>query len=152
MTTTAPHTIAFALVRDAEALLDDIDPGDTTLADHRYGPITVRTRRVYSPRQDSLTLIAYQAGQIAATVIAINDGHRVTARIHQIAVAGVLFTRHSTWGFLGRAQVNGQARRFTLTASRTQSWRVEVNGDEPSLWPSLDHVAAHIATAYHPAG
>jgi len=51
-------------------------PGDV----QRAG-IAIRTRRVYNPQQDSLTLIVYHGDQIAATIIAANNGNRVTARI-----------------------------------------------------------------------
>lgn len=78
-TSTALHNIAFALIRDAETLMDAIDPGTTMLADHGYGHITIRARRVYTPTQDTLTLIAYHGDQLVATVIASNNGHRVTA-------------------------------------------------------------------------
>jgi hypothetical protein len=112
MTTTAAlHNIAFALVRDAGNLMDSIDPGTTLLAEHDYGPLTIRARRVYTLQQDTLTLIAYHGDQLAATVIASNNGHRVTARIHQILIAGVLFKRSGDWGFVGilasRAAVAG---------------------------------------------
>ncbi|KMO69836.1 hypothetical protein [Mycolicibacterium chlorophenolicum] len=150
-TTTAQPNIAFALVRDAEALMDAVDPGATLLADHDYGPITIRARRVYTPTQDTLTLIAYHEHQLVATIIASNNGHRVTARIHQIFVAGVLFKRHGDWGFVGIGRVDGRRRRFGLTANRNHGWRVDVNGEEPTLWSSLDDAATHITTTYAPA-
>lgn len=149
-TTTALHNIAFALVHDAETLMDAVDPGTTMLAEHPYGPVTIRTRRVYTPTQDTLTLIAYHDDQLVATVIASNNGRRVTARIHQMSVAGVLFKRHGDWGFVGIGNVAGHRRRFGLTANRNQSWRLNVNGEEPTAWSSLDDAAAHITTTYAP--
>ena len=149
-TTDALHNVAFALVRDAGNLMDSIDPGTTLLAEHDYGPLTIRTRRAYSLQQDTLTLIAYHGHQLAATVIASNTGHRVTARIHQILIAGVLFKRHGDWGFVGIGRVAGRRRRFGLTANRGRRWRVDVNGEEPTMWPSLDDAAVHITDTYAP--
>ena len=151
MTTTAAlHNVAFALVRDAATLMDSIDPGTTLLTAHDYGPLTIRARRVYSLQQDTLTLIAYHGDQLAATVIASNNGHRVTARIHQILIAGMLFKRSGHWGFIGIGRVAGRRRRFGLTANRDHNWRVDINGEQPTIWPSLDAAAAHITDTYAP--
>jgi hypothetical protein len=149
-TTIAPHNIAFALVRDAAHLMDSIDPGTTVLTAHDYGPLTIRARRVYTLEHDTLTLIAYHGDQLAATIIASNNGQRVTARIHQILIAGVLFKRSSDWGFVGIARVAGRRRRFGLTANPDHRWRVDINGEQPTIWPSLDAAAAHIAETYAP--
>jgi hypothetical protein len=150
--TTAPHSIAFDLIRDAGALMDSIDPGTTALATDSYRPMAIRTRRVYNPQQDSLTLIAYHGDQIAATIIATNNGARVAARIHQIRVGVVLFTRRGTWTFVGIARVGGRRRRFTLTTRRAGGWRIDVNGEQPAICADLDAAARHITDSYHPAG
>ena len=149
-TTTALHNVAFALVRDAAHLMDSIDPGTTVLTAHDYDPLTIRARRVYTLEQDTLTLIAYHGNQLAATVIAANNRHRVTARIHQILIAGVLFKRSGDWGFVGIGRVAGRRRRFGLTANRRHNWRVDVNGEQPTIWPSLDAAACHITDTYAP--
>lgn len=150
MTTTALHSIAFALVHDAAHLMDAIDPGTSVLSAHDYRPLTIRARRVYTLEHDTLTLIAYHGNQLAATVIASNNGHRVTARIHQILVAGLLFKRSGDWGFVGIGRVGGRRRRFELTTNRAHNWRVDVNGEQPTEWPSLDAAAAHITDTYAP--
>jgi len=151
MTTTAAlHTIAFDLVRDAADLMDAVDPGATRLTNHDYGHLTIKTRRVYTPERDTLTLIAYRGEDLAATVLAVNTGARVTARIHQLNIAGIVFTRRGNWGFTGIGRVDGRRRRFTLTYHRTLGWRVEVNRDEPTTWPTLDAAAEHIAATYNP--
>jgi len=151
MTTTIDlSTIAFALIRDASTLMDSIDPGTRAVTDHDYGPITLRARRVYTPQQDTLTLIAYHGDQLVATVLAANNGDRITARIHQMWLGGVLFTRHGAWEFVGIARVAGQRRRFTLTTTRNHAWRVEVNGDHPTTWPSIAAAAHHITDTYAP--
>lgn len=116
-TTTTLHNLAFALVRDAATLMDAIDPGTTVLAAHDYGPVTIRARRAYTPERDALTLIAYHDDELVATVIASNNGYRVSARIHQFAVSGVLFKRHGDWGFVGIGRIEGRRRRIVLTAS-----------------------------------
>jgi len=153
-TAAALHELAFALVRDAQDLMDATDPGATVIADHPYGPtITLRARRVYSPQHDSLTLIAYHGEQLVAAVIATHTGARLTARIHQMRVAGMLFTRHSDWSFLGRPRIAGQRRRFLLTASRPHGWTLDANGEQPTTtWPTLAAAADHITTSYPPAG
>ena len=148
--TTAPHSVAFDLIRDAADLMDSIDPGATVLEDHAYRPISIRTRRVYNPYHDSLTLIAYRGAQIAATIIATNNGGRVTARIHQIRVGSVLFTRRGDWTFIGLARVAGKRRRFTLTTRARGGWRVDVNGDQPAIFADLDAADQHITATYHP--
>lgn len=148
--TTAPHSIAFDLIRDAADLMDSIDPGATALAEDSYRPMAIRTRRVYNPQQDSLTLIAYHGDQIAATIIATNNGARVTARIHQIRVGDVLFTRRGDWTFIGIGRVEGRRRRFTLTTRPRGGWRVDVNGDQPTICADLDGAAHHITDNYHP--
>lgn len=149
-TTTTLHNLAFALVRDAATLMDAIDPGTTVLAAHDYGPITIRARRAYTPERDALTLIAYHDDELVATVIASNNGHRVSARIHQFAVSGVLFKRHGDWGFVGIGRIDGRRRRIGLTALRGHGWRVEVSGEEATMWPSLDVAASHIADIHGP--
>ena len=149
---TAPHSIAFDLIRDAAALMDSIDPGAATLTANSYQPMAIRTRRVYNPQQNSLTLIAYHGDQIAATIIATNNGTRVTARIHQIRVGGVLFARRGDWTFIGIARVEGRRRRFTLTTRPQGGWRVDVNGEEPAICATLDAAARHITERYHPTG
>ncbi|CQD24276.1 hypothetical protein BN1232_06137 [Mycobacterium lentiflavum] len=147
MTTTAAlHNVAFALVRDAAHLMDSIDPGTSVLSAHDYGPLTIRARRVYTLEQDTLTLIAYHGHQLVATIIVSNNGERVTARIHQILFAGVLFKRSGDWGFVGI----GRRRRFGLTANPDHRWRVDINGEQPTIWPSLDAAATHIADTYSP--
>jgi hypothetical protein len=148
--TTAPHSVAFDLIRDAGVLMDAVDPGTTTLATDAYRPMAIRTRRVYNPHQDSLTLIAYHGDQIAATIIASNDGLRLSARIHQIRVGDVLFTRRGTWTFVGIARVDGRRRRFTLTTRREGGWRIDVNGEQPAICDDLDAAAQHITDGYHP--
>jgi hypothetical protein len=148
--TTAPHSIAFDLIRDATELMDSIDPGTTALATDSYRPMAIRTRRVYNPQQDSLTLIAYHGDQIAATVIVTNNGTRVAARIHQIRVGDVLFTRRGIWTFVGIAPVEGRRRRFTLTTRRAGGWRIDVNGEQPAICADLDAAARHITERYHP--
>ena len=147
---TAPHNIAFDLIRDAAALMDSIDPGATALTEHDYGLMVIRTRRVYNPQQDSLTLIAYHDDQVAATIIATNNRDRITARIHQIRVGDVLFTRRGDWTFIGIARVGGRRRRFTLTTRRQGGWRVDVNGHQPVICADLDSAAHHITDDYHP--
>jgi hypothetical protein len=138
------HSVAFALVRDAASLMDTVDPGMTSLAGHDYAPVTVRVRRIYSPRQDSLTLIAYHGREVVATVIAARMGQRLIARIHQIRVAGMLFTRHSAWGFVTTATIAGRARRLTLTGSFAGQWRLEITGEAPADFADLDAAAAHL--------
>lgn len=145
---TAPHSIAFDLIRDVTALMDSTDPGATALPENSYHPMAIRTRRVYNPQQDNLTLIAYHDGQIAATIIATNNGARVTARIHQIRVGGVLFTRRGDWTFIGISRVQGRRRRFTLTTRSRGGWRVDVNGDQPAICNDLDAAAHHITDTY----
>jgi hypothetical protein len=151
-TTTAPYNLAFALVRDAAKLMDAVDPGTTTLPDHEYGPVAIRTRRFYRPQQDTLTLIAYHGEQLAATVIATNNGQRVTARVHEMRAAGILFRRHGDWGFIGTGRVDGVRRRFELTATRDHRWRVDVNGEDPTTWPTVTAAVEHITATYAPAG
>lgn len=148
--TTAPHSIAFDLIRDAGALMDSIDPGTTAITTDAYRPMAIRTRRVYNPQQDSLTLIAYHGDRLAATIIATNTGSRVSARIHQIRIGGVLFTRRGTWTFVGIARVCGRRRRFTLTTRREGGWRIDVNGEQPAICTDLDDAARHITDSYHP--
>lgn len=149
-TTTDLHTIGFALVADAEQLMDAVEPGDTVLVAHDYGPVTIRTRRVYTPERDSLTLIATQGDDLAASVIATTKGSRVSARIHQMRLAELLFTRHGDWGFVAIGRVKGRRRRFELTATRDRTWQVQVNGEDPTAWPSLTAAAEHITTTYAP--
>jgi hypothetical protein len=147
---TAPHSIAFDLIRDAANLMDAIDPGTTVLEDHAYRPMAIRTRRVYNPEHDSLTLIAYHGDQITGTIIATNNGNKVTARIHQIRVGNVLFTRRGDWTFIGIARVDSRRRRFTLTTRARGGWRLDVNGDQPVIFADLDAAAHHITGGYHP--
>ena len=149
--TAEPYTIGFALVADAATLMDAVDPGDTELTNHHYGPVTIRTRRVYTPDRDTLTLFASHGDDLAASVIATTKGSRVVARIHQMRLAELLFTRHSDWGFVALGRVEGRRRRFELTATRAHTWRVQVNGDDPTEWPTLADAAHHIATTYAPA-
>ncbi len=148
---TTPHSIAFDLIRDAARLMDSIDPGAAAIPEDSYRPMAIRTRRVYNPQQDSLTLIAYHGDQIAATIIATNNGGRITARIHQIRVGGVLFTRRGDWTFIGIARVEGRRRRFTLTTRPQGGWRIDVNGEEPVICADIDAAAHHITERYHPA-
>ena len=133
--------------------MDTIDPGHSTLAEHDYGPLTIRARRVWTPRHDSLTLIAYHGEQLVATVIATHNGQRLSARIHQLYLAGLLFTRHGDWDFIARTRTRtrtgDQQRRLTLTASRAHGWRLHLTGEDTTVWPTLDAAAAHIA-AYPP--
>jgi hypothetical protein len=151
MTTTIDlSTIAFTLVRDASTLMDSIDPGTHAVTDHDYGPITLRARRVYTPQLDTLTLIAYHGDLLVATVLVANNGSRITARIHQMCLGGVLFTRHGDWGFVGIGRVAGHRRRFTLTTNRDHTWRIEVNAEHPTTWPNLDAAAHHISDTYAP--
>jgi len=147
---TAPHTIAFDLIRDAASLMDAVDPGATALSDSRYSPMVIRARRVYNPQRDTLTLIAYHGGRLAATIIASHNGKRITARIHQIRVADVLFTRRGDWTFIGIGRVDGRRRRFTLTTRPRGDWRIDANGEQPAICPDLDAVARHITERYHP--
>jgi hypothetical protein len=151
MTTTLDlHTIGFALVADAEKLMDAVEPGATVLAEHGYGPVTIRTRRVYTPERDTLTLIAMHGEDLAASVIATTKGSRVSARLHQMRFAGLLFTRHGDWGFVAIGRVEGRRRRFELTATRERTWQVQVNGENPTVWPSLAAAGEHINTTYSP--
>lgn len=151
MTTTLDlHTIGFALVADAEKLMDAVEPGATVLAEHGYGPVTIRTRRVYTPERDTLTLIAMHGEDLAASVIATTKGSRVSARLHQMRFADLLFTRHGDWGFVAIGRVEGRRRRFELTATRERTWQVQVNGEDPTVWPSLAAAAEHISTTYSP--
>jgi hypothetical protein len=144
------HAIGFALVADAERLMDAVEPGATVLTDHTYGPVTIRTRRVYTPERDSLTLIAMHGDDLAASVIATTKGSRVSARIHQMRLAELLFTRHGGWGFVAIGRVEGRRRRFELTATRDRAWQVQVNSEDPTVWPSLTAAAEHITTTYAP--
>jgi hypothetical protein len=130
--------------------MDAVEPGDTVLTDHTYGPVTIRTRRVYTPERDSLTLIAMHDDDVAASVIATRKGSRVSARIHQMRLAGLLFTRHGDWGFVAIGRVEGRRRRFELTATRDRAWQVQVNGEDPTVWPSPTAAAEHITTTYSP--
>ena len=149
-TTLELHTIGFALVADAERLMDAVEPGATVLADHDYGPVTIRTRRVYTPERDTLTLIAMHGDDLAASVIATTKGSRISARIHQMRFAELLFTRHGDWGFVAIGRVEGRRGRFELTATRNRAWQVLVNGEDPTAWPSLTAAAEHITTTYAP--
>ncbi|GAB5018633.1 hypothetical protein [Mycobacterium avium] len=148
--TIAPHTVAFDLIRDAASLMDDVEVGSTTLTDHPYSPMAIRARRVYTPQLDTLTLLAYHGDRLAATIIASNNGKRTTARIHQIRVADVLFTRRGNWTFIGIGRVAGRRRRFTLTTRPQGGWRIDVNGEQPLICPDLDAAARHISDTYHP--
>lgn len=153
MTTTIPQafTVAFALAADAAELIDNTEPGQATLPGHKYGPFDIRTRRTYTPERDTLTLIAYHDGQMMASIVAVNNGAKTVARIHQMRIGDLVIKRTTDHSFTGIGRVDGQRRRFTLTVHRGQGWTVDVNGEEPTRWLNFTEAANHITDTYHPA-